>query len=258
MARGVSIKFKSYSETVPRFLELIKLDAEIKKYDKIVLKPTIKDSKSTNTNVEFAEEILKFCVNHKEPGAKIVIAEGSDGEDTTELFDQLGYRALSEKYSVGLVDLNNSDVQEIKNNRFQKFDSIMYPKILLDSFVISIPALSEDPETEISASSSGMLGAFPSKHYAGFFSRGKSKIRKWPIKYSIHDILRCKIPEFAIMDASAQGFILAGQPLDVDKQAVKLLGKDWKSIAHLKLIDETFTDKKNRELEDLQRNLSLS
>jgi len=251
MVKGVSIKFKSYSETVPRFLELIKMDNEIKKYDKIVLKPTIKNSQSVNTNAEFLEQVLQFCLKNKAPGAKIVIAEGADGEDTMELFDKLGYRDISERHSVGLVDLNKAEVTEIENNGFQKFDSIMFPKILTESFVISLPTLGEDLETEISGSLSGMLGAFPSKHYTGFFSSSKNKIRKWPIKYSIHDILKCKMPDFSIIDASAKGFILAGNPLDIDKQAAKILGKDWKSIAHLRLVDESFSPKVKDNLEML-------
>ena len=75
----------------------------------------------------------------------------------------------------------------------------------------------------------------------------KNKIRKWPIKYSIHDILKCKMPNFAIIDASKQGYILAGLPIEIDKQAVKLLGTDWKSVAHLKLVDESFSKPVKRE-----------
>ena len=87
-----------------------------------------------------------------------------------------------------------------------------------------------------------MLGAFPADYYSGFFSSKKSKIRKHPIKYSIHDILKCKMPDFTIIDASEKGIILAGRPLEMDKQAARLLEKDWKSISHLRLVDETFAE----------------
>ena len=87
-----------------------------------------------------------------------------------------------------------------------------------------------------------MLGAFPANNYKGFFSRTKSKIRKWPIKYAIHDVLKCKVPDFAIMDSSEKGVILAGLPHEIDKQAAKLLALDWKDIGHLKLIEESFLE----------------
>ena len=89
-----------------------------------------------------------------------------------------------------------------------------------------------------------MLGAFPSSHYKGFFSRNKNKIRKWPIKYSLHDILRIKIPDFAIIDHSSQGSIMAGLPLELDKQVAKALGKDWRNVPYIKLLDEALTAEK--------------
>ena len=86
-----------------------------------------------------------------------------------------------------------------------------------------------------------MLGAYPSDYYQGIFSKSKNKIRKWPVKFAIHDLLKCKMPEFTVIDASEQGVILAGIPLDMDKQAVKLLGKEWNSISYLRLIQDSFS-----------------
>ena len=49
MAKGVSIKFRSYSETVPRLLDLINLKKELKKHSKIVLKPHLGEIKGEKT-----------------------------------------------------------------------------------------------------------------------------------------------------------------------------------------------------------------
>jgi len=237
MAKGVSIRLKSYEETIPKILDLIKLDKELKKHSTIVLKPSLRGPESQSTPADFVESVLKFCLENKNPATEIYIAEGSDGVETEDLFTDLGYRNLAEKYSIGLVDLNDTEVEEITNPEFSRFDRIHYPKILLDSFVISLPVLSHDAETDLTGSLSNMLGAFPSSYYSGFFSKGKSKIRKWPIKYAIYDILKCKMPEFAIIDASESGAILAGQPLEMDKQAAKLLGLDWQQIPYLDQIE---------------------
>ncbi len=240
MTKGVSIKFRSYGSTVPKLLELIKFERAIEKNDTIILKPAVNQKDAMNTPVEFVEEILKFCLKHKSPQASVFIAEGSDGAETMDLFDSLGYKTLSEKYQVGLLDLNQAEVEEIQDGNFTKFESIRFPKLLLNSYIVSLPKLSLDGELDIQGSLSNMLGAFPSRYYQGLFARKKSKIRKWPLKYAVHDILRCKMPDFAIIDASEQGSILAGFPLDMDKQASKLLGKEWKEIQHLRLIDENF------------------
>ncbi|MEK6844236.1 MAG: DUF362 domain-containing protein [Nanoarchaeota archaeon] len=238
MVKGASIKFTSYGESVPKLLNMLKVQNELKKYDKIVLKPNIKN-KDSYTPIGFVESVLKFCIENKNPVAAVFIAEGVDGNDTWELFDSVGYQKLAEKYAVGLVDINESEVEELRDVRFMKFESIKYPKILLNSCVISLPSLKADDETEVSDSLTNMLGAFPAKHYSGFFSLKKNKIRKWPIKYSVHDILCCKFPNFAIMDASDRGYILAGLPIEIDKLGAKVLGREWKSISHLKLIDES-------------------
>lgn len=246
MVKGASIKFTSYKESVPELLNLLKVQSELKKYDKIVLKPTIKNS-NFYTSPEFLEAVLQFCLQNKNPIAEVFIAEGVDGAETTELFESTGYQNLAEKYSIGLIDLNETEVEEIEDSEFLKFEKINYPKILLESCVISLPAFREDEETGLFDSLANMLGAFPASHYAGFFSLKKNKIRKWPIKYSIHDIVKCKMPNFAIIDASEKGHIVAGLPVYIDKQTAALFGKDWKAIPHLKLIDESFSQKLIRE-----------
>lgn len=238
MAKGASIKFKSYSETVPKLLELIKLQNELKKYDKIVLKPFLTGDETTSTHKDFVEAVVKFCIHHKNPVANIYIAEGADGYDTEELFNSHGYKKLAETYDVSLVDLNKAETEERESSEFLRFATINYPKILSGSFIISMPKLAESEETEIAGSLPSMLGAFPASHYKGWFSRVKSKIRNWPIKYAVHDILRCEIPKLAIVDASSKETILAGVPLEMDKQMAKLLDKDWRTIPYLALLNE--------------------
>ena len=47
------------------------------------------------------------------------------------------------------------------------------------------------------------------------------------------------MPDFSILDASSKGLILAGLPLEIDKQAAKLLDKDWRNVPYIKLIDDS-------------------
>jgi len=247
MVKGVSIKFKSYPETVKKLLDLIKFESEIKKHNKIILKPYISLEEGKSTPVAFVNEVLKACLAGKKPEAEIFIAEGVDGDDTMDAFEREGYKKLSEQYSIGLIDLNSCETEEILDGNFLKFEYVRYPKILLESFVISLPKFCESSELEMEGALSIMVGAFPSSHYSGFFSRKKNKIAKWPMKYSIHDILRCKMPEFAIMDASDKGAIFAGVPLEIDKQAAKLLGKESHSVGYLKLVEESFSEERKKK-----------
>ena len=52
------------------------------------------------------------------------------------------------------------------------------------------------------------------------------------------------MPNFTLVDASDKGNIFAGQPLEIDKQAAKLLNLEWKNVEHLRLIDESFSERK--------------
>tara|TARA_Y100000310_G_scaffold327546_1_gene394101 strand:+ start:1595 stop:2362 length:768 start_codon:yes stop_codon:yes gene_type:complete len=240
-AKGVAIKLKSYEETIPKVLRLIKLDQELKKHEKIVLKPNlIPGFPEISTKPEFLSQVLDFCIKNKNPGSEIFIAEGCDGAETQDIFDEFGFSALAEKYGVGLIDLNQSETQEIENSDFLRFEQIHYPNILLDSFIISLPLLGNHSEIDVAASLDNMLGAFPSKHYSGFFSSKKNKL-KHTMKYQIHDIIACKMPDLAIIDANEQGLIITGNPLEMDKQSAKALGLNWKNIPHLKLIDESLS-----------------
>ena len=88
MVKGVSVKFTSYEETVPKFLNLIKFNEEIKKHKTIILKPFL-DTPENSTPIPFAEAILKYCLANKDAEAQVFIADGADGISTMELFDQL-------------------------------------------------------------------------------------------------------------------------------------------------------------------------
>lgn len=239
MAKGIGVKFKSYTETVPAFLKYIKFDNEIRGKKKIVIKPSLKNANSHNTSAAFAEQIVRFCLQNKDEDASIFIAEGSDGEDTSEVFEMMGYTKLAERYPISLIDLNTSETTEKYHPDFLKHELINYPEILLDSYVISLPRLTNDEEITMQGSISNMIGAFPASHYTGFFSSTKNKINKWPVKFSIHDIILCKMPDAAIIDASDYGYLLAGRPLDIDKEAARIIGKDWKGIPYLRLVNES-------------------
>ena len=256
MANGASIKFTTYEESVPKLLKILGIGRQLKKYDRIVLKPFVRDLDSPYTEPKFVEQVLKFVLENKNPVSEVFIAEGSDGHDTLELFESLGYKTLAEKYSIGLIDLNNTELEEVSKPQYTRFESVQYPTILKDACVLSLPVLDHDLEVDVIDSLSNMIGAYPASIYSSFFSKKKSKMKRSPLYHSTHDIAITKIPEFSIIDASEFGYILAGLPLDIDKQASKLLKiDDWKTIPHLKAIDQSLTQikerKKNKEEEVL-------
>lgn len=238
MVKGVSIKFKSYAETVPQLLKLIKLDVELKKHTSIVLKPGMDNGGENASNVMFTEAVAKYCIENKAPGSEVFIAEGCDGVDTLEVFEEKGYKSIAEKYGIGLVDLNKVECEQIFSSDFMALPSVYYPILLKDSFVISLPKLSKSVSYDFVGSLSNMMGTYPLKHYKGLFSKRKNKLDAHSSKYLIHDSIICKMPNLGLIDASDQGAILAGKPIEIDKQAAKLLDIDHRTVSYLKIIEE--------------------
>lgn len=247
MVKGVSIKFKSYEETVPQLLKLIKLGDELKKHTSIVLKPSLDNGGDNATNVLFVEAVVKYCVAQKSPGTEVFIAEGCDGVDTLQVFEEEGYKSIAEKYGIGLVDLNKVECEQMFNSDFLGLPSVHYPLLLKESFIISMPKLVKNAEYDLVGSLSNMLGAYPLKHYKTLFSKRKNKLDTYSAKYKIHDILMCKMPELGLIDASDQGALLAGKPVEIDKQAAKILEIDYRAVSHLKLIEERLAQKEKEK-----------
>lgn len=258
MVKGVSVKFASYTETVPKLLKLIKLDQELKKHESIVIKPLLATDKGKSISTDFVEALVKFCVQHKNPSAEVFVAEGADGADTMDIYEEHGYRRLAETYGIGLVDLNKTACEMVGKNEFVGFETIMYPSILKDSFVISASPLRTDEATVIAGSVANMRSAFPASHYKGFFSSRKNKLDSYPMKYQLHDIALCKMPNLGIVDGSSHSILLAGQPIEIDRQMAKVLGLDAKSVGHLRMLEETLIQIQEKTVEREQADKGVS
>jgi len=252
MRKLVSVKFTSYEQSVLFVLDKLDASKVLRKQSKIILKPNLTCNRKppVTTPVAFVKEVLSYCLDCSK--AKILIAEGS-GSNTGECYKDLGYLDLARQYGIKLIDLNKEEVVVKKSSLFKKFDYIYFPKVLEDSFLISLPVLKEHIEAKVTISLKNMLGCFPKGEYKGKKYEGswKAKMHLWPIDYSIHDILVCKFPDLAIVDASVGqrgsevwgtpekfGLILAGDPLEVDKKGAEILGKDWRKIKHISWTDE--------------------
>jgi len=248
-----SVRFSSYEESVPSVLDKLDAGKVLRKQSKIILKPNLTCNKQppVTTPVSFVKEVLNYCLDYSK--AKILIAEGSGDSNTWDCYRDLGYLDLADQYSIKLIDLNGEEVVVKRSSLFKKFRYIYFPKVLEDGFLISLPVLKEHGEAKVTISLKNMLGCFPKGECKGEKYEGnwKVKMHQWPVDYSIHDILLCKFPDLAIVDASVGqrggevwgtptkfGLILAGDPLEVDKKGAEILGKDWRKIKHISWANE--------------------
>ena len=203
MRSSSSVKFTSYEKSVPCVLDKLAVKEILSEQSRIILKPNLTCNKPppVTTSIDLVREVLKHCLEHSR--GKVLIAEGS-GANTWDCYRDLGYLDLSKEYDIELIDLNEEEVVTKRSTLFKKFSYIHFPKVLEDSFLISLPVLKEHTQARVTISLKNMLGCFPKGKYTGEKYEGswKVKMHQWPIDYSIHDILVCKFPDLAVVDAS--------------------------------------------------------
>jgi len=247
MKKIALVKFSSYRESIPSVLDELGAREVLSQQSKIALKPNLVCNRKppVTTPVNFTKEVLNYCLDCSK--AKILIAEGASA-NTWDCYKNLGYLDLAKRYGIKLIDLNEEEVMVKQSSLFKKFDYIYFPEVLEDCFLISLPVLKDHIEAKVTISLKNMLGCLPKGKYKGEKYEGswKAKMHRWPVDYSIHDVLVCKFPDLAIVDASTGqrghevsgtpekfNLILAGDPVEVDKKGAEILGKDWREVKHI-------------------------
>jgi uncharacterized protein (DUF362 family) len=216
----------------------------------VIIKPNIVKPAHppVTTDVRVVEGIIKAL---NDAGLKdMIIAEGSGTGDTMDNFEMLGYTKLGVK----LLDLDKEDVVKISVPGHKVWDEIYLPEILMDKFIISVPVLKEHSMCGVTISLKNMVGILPAEHYSGYWTYKKSVIHRDGPDECIADINRILKPDWAVVDATIgmKGSHISGTPIDpplnlvyasdspleADQFGCELLGREWDSIAYLKMIAE--------------------
>lgn len=210
------------------------------KQKKIIIKPNVITNKPypITSDPAIAEALILYIRGCS--GAKLIIAEGA-GDDTERNFLQLGWTTLAERYGLELVDLNYCKTQLLRQPRAICLKKFHMPKILSDSFVISLANLKAHHAAGVTLSLKNMFGIAPGQFYS-YTVRGKP----WT-KEMFHDLgvpecivdvnLYCK-PDLAIIDGRiAQlgaelggatrktGLLFGGEAIAVDYIAARYVTK---------------------------------
>jgi uncharacterized protein (DUF362 family) len=214
----------------------------------VLIKPNIVEplSPPVTTDVRVVEGIIRAL---RDSGINdIVVAEGSGTGDTIENFNRLGYSGLD----VRLIDLDKEETETLPVSNHNVWKEIIVPEILLDKFIISAPVLKEHSMCGVTISLKNMIGILPARHYSGYWTFKKSQVHKYDTSGCIRDIISVIKPDWAIVDATIgmKGSHLSGtpvkpplslvygssDPLEADKYGCELLERNWKGIAHLRMI----------------------
>lgn len=249
--KPVELDFVSYEKSVPEALDAIGAREVLTDREAIMVKPNlITDTPfPVTTPPACCEAIVSYIREYS--AAKVVIAEGC-GEPsltTDQAFDRLGYRELSRRLDVPLVDLNNEETVELKDERCRFFATFHIPRIVMEHYLVSVPVLKAHNLAEITGSMKNMIGVAPPRHYGRGGHWLKAAFHE-QMQRSIVELNYYRTPDLTLMDASVglrefhlggarceppAGKLLAGYDArEVDRIAAGLLGLKWESIGHLK------------------------
>jgi len=245
-----TIEFTSYRESVPALMDQLSINEIIKTGDRILVKPNLVNATPhpVTTPAVLCGEIIKWLRDHFDN--PLVIAEGTGdiNKDTMQVFEELGYNEISMELDVPLVDLNEEGTVLLTDTRNRIFPEFQMPLIAMDSYIISVPVLKAHSLARVTGTLKNMMGFAPPRFYQADSHWKKSEFHK-QMQQSIRELNRFRTPDLTIMDATiglAQyhlggpeceppvNMLMGGSdPLELDREAARLLGFDWTGIPHL-------------------------
>jgi len=245
-----ALKTKKH-EDILKLLKELKLGERVKEEKKVIIKPNLTLSKKppTTTDVKFAEILVKYL--QEASSAKIIVAEGSGGNPTSECFEKLGWKKLERDYGIELVDLNEEEVEIVENSNCFVLKSFPLPKVLKTGFLISLAVLKHHTEAGVTLCLKNMMGIAPGRFFSGT-RWSKAKFHTLGLSKCIVDVNLHRRIDFCIVDGivgqiggeiygTPKRFntLIAGyDPVAVDSIGAKILGKNPREIEHLVLAEE--------------------
>ncbi len=247
----VNIDFESFGNSVKDALDAIEAHKQIAEQSAILIKPNlVNDSPHPiTTSPECCEVIIEYIRKYSK--AEIVIAEGCGDaiKETDEVFKNLGYRALSERHGVPLVDLNYGPVKILKNPDCPVFPKMYLPEIAFNHYIISVPVLKAHSLAGMTGTLKNMMGFAQPEYYSGHYGIWKKAVFHGKMHESLIDLNKYLVPDLSVMDCSigmaeyhlggphcnphVKRIIAGYNPWEVDREAAGLLGLDWNNIGHI-------------------------
>jgi len=222
---------------------------------RVLLKPNLVEAlrPPITTPVELCAAVVDFLREHLSD-LEIIVAEGSGALDYTtwHSFTVLGYTAMAEAKKVRLVDLNDEDCVCLENPDCRRWPRMRLPRIVLESFVLSIPQLKAHSLAGVTLTMKNMMGAAPPAYYQQGGHWKKAAFHD-DIQNAVFDLNRYRTPDFTLLDATigmpvahlwgphcdppVGRLAASADPVAVDAHGCGLLAKDWRSIGHIAMAD---------------------
>jgi len=149
---------KDEIDTISKILEIAKPKIE----GEVLIKPNLTMPFTPESCIVTSPKVVEGIILYlKEKGIRdIVIGEGAGGAlDMSEIFDVTGYKKLSEKYDIPLINLNQDRQKTLEVYGGNSLKKITLAKSCLDRFVINVPKMKTHRMAFVSLAMKNMMGA---------------------------------------------------------------------------------------------------
>ncbi len=247
-------RFDGSYDCLERLLDSAGLIREIDDNRTILIKPNLVESLQPpiTTPVMLVAELVRYLKDNCK--AKILIGEGTGAfeYDTWKPFQDLGYVDMAKRFGVELIDLNESELIKLTNPRCRRWPKMYIPKVVMDSFLISVPVLKAHSLAGVTLTMKNMMGCVPPSHYRQGNSWKKSAFH-YRVQEAVADLNRYRTPDFTVLDASVgmaeahlwgalcdppvNRIAACSDPVAIDIHGCQLLDVDWQTIGHVQQVE---------------------
>ncbi len=245
----------SWQEVLPPLLDSAGLLEGIDSKRPILIKPNLVEPQNPpiTTHVGLIEVLIDYLQEHL-PEQRLIIGEGTGSlsRDTYHCFDVLGYTRLAQDRGLELIDLNVEELTHKQDSDCNRWPEMYLPKLLDEVFLLSVPILKAHTLAKVTLTMKNMMGCAPPAHYNGGGPWGKASFHT-RMHESIFDLNRYRTPDFTLLDATigmSQSHLwgpscdppinrlaASWDPVAIDSYGAALLGKDWRTVEHIRLAD---------------------
>jgi uncharacterized protein (DUF362 family) len=242
---------EEYPSAVTRALDEVSAVEALAGFERIIVKPNMVNNSppQVTTDVRCILAVIEYLVERLD--ATVVVAEGSGEGNTLGNLETNGYRQVTERFGVELVDLDSLPVKRYENPRAGEYKEIHLPEYLEGAALISVPPAKDHSITQVTLGLKNMVGCLPASHYSGYWSYKKSMIHSVNEDQAVADLMLYVKPHMTVIDAikGQVGGHLSGRTpnppigriiactdvLAADREGARLLGHDPEKIRHLAL-----------------------
>ena len=203
----------------------------------VVAKPS---ELGATTSPDLVEGLIQYL--HSKDYHNLIIMEGSwVGDRTSKAFKVCGYEALSEKYSVPLVDLQKDTY---KDYEVDKTSISICDQAMNVDYLINMPVLKGHCQTNITCALKNMKGCIPDNEKRRFHTMGLHKPIALLNKVLKQDLI---IVDGIIGDLNFEEggnpvqmnrLILGKDPVLIDTYVAQLLGYDIEDVPYIEMSEK--------------------